>query len=99
MTTYADMVHWLGKHVTVHLHDQRGTAIGTVSGRVADVAPRQEVRPGFVRDLLNVVDLKTPDGAEYTNSAGEKNESWFDANHCEIDNEHSTTPEWGHLRN
>lgn len=75
----------IGKHVRVHLYDRRGVALGTLTGRVADVAPAVEVAPGMKKDLAYVVDIKTgsPD-VPYKNSAGEEDESWFAVQDLEV---------------
>ncbi|RMF57505.1 MAG: hypothetical protein D6746_10965, partial [Bacteroidetes bacterium] len=58
---------------------------GTVTGRVADVAPDVEVAPGMKKDLAYVVDIETGDPeVPYQNSAGEENESWFAVQDMEV---------------
>lgn len=69
---------WIGKQVRVHLYTREGITLGTVTGRVADVAEGVEVAPGMKKDLAYVVDITTGDPeVPYRNSAGEQNESWF----------------------
>ena len=72
----ASLYEWLGKRVAVHLYTQEGWALGTLYGRVADVARGVEVAPGMRKDLAYVVDIET-DGAPYKNSTGKENEGWF----------------------
>ena len=67
---------WLGRRVVVHLYSREGMALGTLEGRVADVAKGVEVAPGMRKDLAYVVDIET-DGAPYKNSSGKENEGWF----------------------
>ncbi len=76
---------WIGKQVRVHLYTRDGITLGTVTGRVADVAPAVEVAPGMKKDLAYVVDITTGDPeVPYRNSAGEQNESWFALQDMEI---------------
>lgn len=75
----------IGKRVRVHLYNRDGIALGTVTGRVADVAPDVEVAPGMKKDLAYVVDIETGDPeVPYQNSAGEENESWFAVQDMEV---------------
>jgi len=75
----------IGKQVRVHLYDRRGMALGTLTGRVADVAPAVEVAPGMKKDLAYVVDIKTGDpDVPYKNSAGDEHESWFAVQDLEV---------------
>jgi hypothetical protein len=80
-----NLYDFIGKHVRVHLYSREGIAVGTVTGRVADVAPAVEVAPGMKKDLVYVVDIETgsPD-VPYQNSAGEANESWFAVQDLEV---------------
>ena len=76
---------FIGKQVRVHLYTRDGIAIGTVTGRVADYAPKVEVGPGMNKDLVYVVDIETGDPeVPYTNSAGGENESWFAVQDIEV---------------
>lgn len=75
----------VGKQVRVHLYSRDGIALGTVSGRVADFAPKVEVGPGMKKDLVYVVDIETGDPeVPYKNSTGEENESWFAVQDIEV---------------
>lgn len=79
------MYHYIGKQVLVHLYDRTGVAVGSVRGRVADVALNVEVAEGMRKDLVYVVDIDT--GSEdhpYKNSAGTEGESWFAVQDVEI---------------
>ena len=79
------MYHFIGKKVLVHLYTRDGIAIGTVRGRVADVAEDVEVAEGMKKDLVYVVDIDTGDEDQpYTNSAGTEGESWFAVQDVEI---------------
>lgn len=75
----------IGKRVLVHLYNQAGITLGTVRGRVADVATAVEVAPGMKKDLVYVVDIETGDSeVPYQNSAGGENESWFAIQDIEV---------------
>ena len=75
----------IGKRVRVHLYNQAGITLGTVAGRVADVATAVEVAPGMKKDLVYVVDIETGDpDVPYHNSAGGENESWFAIQDVEV---------------
>ena len=75
----------IGKRVRVHLYDHGGRLLGTIEGRVADVAAAVEVAPGMKKDLAYVVDIVSPDPeTPYRNSAGEQNESWFAVQDLEV---------------
>ncbi|MBO6574053.1 MAG: hypothetical protein JJ896_01440 [Rhodothermales bacterium] len=75
----------VGKQVRVHLYNRAGITLGTVTGRVADYAPRVQVAPGMHKDLVYVVDIETGDPeVPYTNSSGEDNESWFAVQDIEV---------------
>ena len=79
------MYHFLGKRVRVHLYDRNGTALGTLEGRVADVAADVEVADGMKKDLVYVVEIKSEDPeTPYKNSTGEENESWFAIQDIEV---------------
>lgn len=84
------MYHLIGKQVLVHLYTKDGMAIGTVRGRVADVAEDVEVADGMKKDLVYVVDIDTGDEeSPYTNSAGAEGESWFAVQDVEVIEEDS----------
>ena len=79
------MYDLIGKQVRVHLYNRQGITLGTVEGRVADVAQAVEVAPGMKKDLAYVVDITTGDpDVPYQNSAGEDNESWFAIQDLEV---------------
>lgn len=81
----------VGKRVRVHLYDRSGRLLGTVEGRVADVAAAVAVGKDAAgneikKDLAYVVDIEpllreedAPDGeaVPFTNSAGAEGEGWF----------------------
>lgn len=84
------MYHLIGKQVLVHLYTRDGVAIGTVRGRVADVAEDVEVAEGMKKDLVYVVDIDTGDeDTPYRNSAGTEGESWFAVQDVEVIEEDS----------
>ena len=79
------MYHFIGKQVRVHLYSRDGTAVGSITGRVADVAEGVEVADGMKKDLVLVVDIDTGDPeTPYKNSAGMEGESWFAVQDIEI---------------
>jgi len=79
------MYHFIGKQVRIHLYSREGIAVGTVTGRVADIAEAVEVANGMKKDLVLVVDIQTGDPeAPYKNSAGMEGESWFAVQDIEI---------------
>ncbi len=79
------MYHLLGKNVRIHLYNHDGVVVGTITGRVADVAGAVEVAPGMKKDLALVVDIDTGDPEQpYTNSAGSEGESWFAIQDLEV---------------
>lgn len=79
------MYQLIGKQVRVHLYSRQGIAVGTVTGRVADFAPKVEVASGMQKDLVYVVDIETGDPeVPYTNSTGQENESWFAVQDVEV---------------
>jgi hypothetical protein len=77
----------VGKRVRVHLYTREGLALGTLEGRVADVAAAVPVGHDasgapIKKDLAYVIDIEPlpgPDGepTPYTNSAGAEGEGWF----------------------
>ncbi len=84
------MYDLIGKRVRIHLYDKNGIVLGTVLGRVADVAAAVEVSDGMKKDLAYVVDLETGDPeVPYKNSMGEENESWFAIQDVEVIDEDS----------
>lgn len=79
------MYNLIGKRVLVHLYDRNGITVGSLTGRVADVAAAVEVAPGMKKDLVYVVDIETGDPeVPYRNSAGGENESWFAIQDIEV---------------
>ncbi|MDA1028687.1 MAG: hypothetical protein O3B41_06505 [Bacteroidetes bacterium] len=79
------MYHFIGKQVRVHLYSREGIAVGSITGRVADVAKAVEVADGMKKDLVFVVDIQTGDPEQpYKNSAGMEGESWFAIQDIEI---------------
>ena len=79
------MYDLIGKRVRIHLYNKNGLVLGTVLGRVADVAANVEVSEGMNKDLVYVVDLETSDPeVSYKNSMGEENESWFAIQDVEV---------------
>ncbi len=73
----------LGRRVVVHLYTRDGVVLGTVAGRVADVAEAVEVAPGMKKDLAYVIDIETGD-VPYRNSTGRENEGWFAVQDLEL---------------
>lgn len=77
----------VGQRVRAHLYDHSGRLLGTLEGRVADVAKAVSVGKDAAgteikKDLAYVVDIEPlpgPDGepVPYTNSAGTESEGWF----------------------
>jgi len=79
------MYQFIGKRVLVHLYSREGIAVGTVEGRIADVAKAVEVAEGMKKDLVFVVDIQTGDPENpYKNSARMEGESWFAIQDIEI---------------
>lgn len=79
------MYHLIGKQVRVHLYNREGIVVGSISGRVADVAQAVEVAEGMKKDLAFVVDIDSGDPEKpYRNSAGLEGESWFAIQDIEI---------------
>lgn len=80
------MYHFIGKQVRVHLYTHEGITIGTITGRVADVASKVEVAPGMKKDLALVVDIKVfgEESITYTNSGGHEGEGWFAIQDLEV---------------
>ncbi len=89
------MYHFVGKNVRVYLYTREGVMIGTITGRVADVASKVEVAPGMKKDLAFVVDIEVIEGesSTYTNSSGIENEGWFAVQDLQIIDEESM-PGW-----
>lgn len=80
-----DLYSFIGKRVRVHLYARDGRMLGSIEGRVADVAPDVEVAQGMKKDLAYVVDITTGDPeTPYHNSAGEQNEGWFAIQDIEV---------------
>ncbi len=73
----------LRKRVRVHLYDRNGVSLGTILGRVADVARNVPVGKNadgseIKKDLAYVIEIESSDpDTPFTNSAGEENEGWF----------------------
>ena len=79
------MYYLIGKQVRVHLYSRDGHAVGSVTGRVADVAEAVEVAEGMRKDLVFVVDIDSGDpDTPYKNSAGMEGESWFAVQDIEV---------------
>ena len=79
------MYDLIGKQVLVHLYTAQGISVGTIRGRVADVAAKVEVAPGMKKDLAYVVDIKVPEfDKPYVSSSGEENEGWFAVQDVEV---------------
>ena len=84
------MYELIGKRVRVHLYDRSGRVLGTIEGRIADIARDVEVADGMRKDLAYVVDIQTGDvNVPYRSSAGEENESWFAVQDMEVIDEES----------
>jgi hypothetical protein len=81
----ASMYQLIGKQVRVHLYSREGITVGSITGRVADVAEGVEVSEGMKKDLVFVVDIDSGDpDAPYKNSAGMEGESWFAVQDIEV---------------
>ena len=79
------MYDFIGKRVRVHLYTRDGLTLGSLTGRVADVADAVEVAPGMKKDLVYVVDIETGDPeTPYRSSAGMENEGWFAVQDIEV---------------
>ncbi|NCZ64272.1 MAG: hypothetical protein EBY62_10890, partial [Cellvibrionales bacterium] len=52
------------KQVRVHLYSREGITVGSITGRVADIAEGVEVADGMKKDLVFVVDIDTGDFLE-----------------------------------
>ena len=79
------MYQLIGRRVRIHLYDRAGRILGSVEGRVADVAAGVEVADGMKKDLAYVIDIRTGDpDVPYRNSTGEENESWFAIQDLEV---------------
>ena len=79
----------IGTTARVHLYDASGILLGTLQGRVADVARGVEVAPGMQKDLAYLVDIEAGVGEDgeavpYKNSAGGENEGWFALQDLEV---------------
>lgn len=74
----------IGKHVRVQLYTRNGEIVKAISGRVADFSPQYPLSETIRKDLILVVDIKTPDGTSYVNSAGGEEEGWFALADCQI---------------
>ena len=79
------MYDLIGKNVRIHLYNRAGVALGTLAGRVADVAEAVEIAPGMKKDLVYVVDIETGDPeTPYRNSSGMEGEGWFAIQDIEV---------------
>ena len=79
------MYKLIGKQVRVHLYSREGIAVGSITGRVADVAEGVEISAGMKKDLVLVVDIDSGDPeTPYKNSAGMEGESWFAVQDIEV---------------
>ena len=79
------MYHLIGKQVRVHLYSREGITVGSITGRVADIAEGVEVADSMKKDLVFVVDIDTGDPeSPYKNSAGMEGESWFAIQDIEV---------------
>ncbi len=79
------MYDLIGKRVMVHLYNRAGITLGSLKGRVADVAEAVEVAPGMKKDLAYVIDIETGDPeVPYRNSSGMENEGWFAIQDLEV---------------
>ncbi len=79
------MYDLIGKRVMVHLYNRDGITLGSLKGRVADVAEAVEVAPGMKKDLAYVIDIETGDpDVPYRNSSGMENEGWFAVQDIEV---------------
>ena len=79
------MYDLIGKRVMVHLYTREGITLGTLKGRVADVAEAVEVAPGMKKDLAYVIDIETGDPeVPYLNSSGMENEGWLAVQDIEV---------------
>ena len=79
------MYDLIGKRVLVHLYNRDGITLGSLKGRVADVAEAVEVAPGMKKDLAYVIDIETGDPeVPYRNSSGMENEGWFAIQDIEV---------------
>ncbi len=80
----------IGKRVRVHLYTREGWLLGSIEGRVADVAADVPVGKDangneIKKDLAYVVDITTGNpNVPYRNSAGEENEGWFAIQDLEV---------------
>jgi len=77
--------HLIGKQVRVHLYSRDGITVGSITGRVADIAEGVEITEGMKKDLVLVVDIESGDEeTPYKNSAGMEGESWFAVQDIEV---------------
>lgn len=84
----------VGKRVRVHLYTHGGILLGTLVGRVADVAADVPVGNDAAgneikKDLAYLVDIEPGKNEEgepvpYKNSAGTENEGWFAVQDIEV---------------
>lgn len=79
------MYDFIGKTVLIHLYNRDGITLGSLKGRVADVAEAVEIAPGMKKDLAYVIDIETGDpDVPYRNSSGMENEGWFALQDLEV---------------
>ncbi len=79
------MYDLIGKRVRVHLYNRDGITLGSLMGRVADVAEAVQVAPGMKKDLAYVIDIETGDpDVPYRSSSGMENEGWFAIQDIEV---------------
>ena len=89
------MYNLIGRQVRIYLYTHEGEMIGLIFGRVADVAPKVEVRPGMKKDLAFVVDINVPEGeVSYRHVYEEENEGWFAIQDMEIIEDDEVVPGW-----
>ncbi len=84
----------VGKRARAHLYTRGGILLGTLEGRVADVADdvpvgKDSAGNELKKDLAYLVDIEPGKDAEgnpvpYKNSAGTENEGWFAVQDLEI---------------
>lgn len=81
----------LRKRVRVHLYDRNGISLGTIVGRVADIARDVPVGKNpdgseIRKDLAYVIDIESSDPeTPFKNSAGEESEGWFALQDIQVD--------------
>ncbi len=89
------MYNFIGRQVRIYLYTREGEMLGLIFGRVADVAPKVEVRPGMKKDLAFVVDIEVPgEEVSYGHLYEEENEGWFAIQDMEIIEEDEVVPGW-----